>query len=397
MLKIEHFILLLPFFIALFWFVIITISVFKENRRKIALSFFMLSGIVSLYSGILFIDGNYVIYRKLYIVSVFLALSQFPAFYHYIVSLTSETPIKKRFYFIHFIVPLVATLVAVYIHEYWLSNFEKIFFIEEILTGNSPIEGKYKLAFYIDKGYKLIFITFAIYYYYQTNNRIEQHKKSILDYFSNTETVNVNWFNIFRAAFFLTLFSGILFHSFDRSIHLQNPWMPLVSYTFLSFFYWVVGYFGNRQIDIYKSVNKKQVIINNADLTNVAIEKVKLDDIKAEEIAKKIEDVLNKDKLFLKPDLTLPEVARATGTNRSYLSLVINDYMNLNFNKYINQKRVEYAKNILSLDEIVPSKDLAYTCGFNSQATFYRVFKEFTGETPTKYRNRILLSEGELV
>ena len=165
MLKIDHFILLLPFFIALFWFVIITISVFKENRHKLALSFFMLSGIVSLYSGILFLDGDYEMYKNLYIISVFLALSQFPAFYHYIVSLTSEKPIKKKFYLIHFTIPVIAALVAVYTQFVLFNSSDRLYFISEILSGSSTMVGDFKLAFYIDKGYKLIFILFALYYY----------------------------------------------------------------------------------------------------------------------------------------------------------------------------------------------------------------------------------------
>ncbi len=391
MLRLDHFILQLPFFIALFWFVIITISVFKENRHKLALSFFMLSGIVSLYSGILFIDGDYVAFMNLYVISVFLVLSQFPAFYQYIVSLTSEEKLDKRFYLSHFITPVIATLIAVYVQYFFFSEDERLYFFNEILPLGVDVVGKYEFAFYVDKGFKLIFILFAFYYYFKTNQRIKQHKQKVLDYFSNTDIVNVNWFKIFRIAFFLAFISGILFHSINRSDHLNNQIITVSTYLFLSFFYWVVGYFGYRQVEIYKPSATDDIVEEDVIIPEISTNKVFLEDDKAKEIAEKMESIIIEKKLYLISNLTLPQVARATGTNRSYLSFVINDYLNSNFSKYINQKRIEYAIQLLRNNEARISKDLSVECGFNSQATFYRVFKEYTGESPSKYRDKIVL------
>ena len=57
------------------------------------------------------------------------------------------------------------------------------------------------------------------------------------------------------------------------------------------------------------------------------------------------------------------------------------------FYEYVNTLRVEYAKN-LQLNSQYSVLDIAMQCGFQSQQTFNRVFKEICGMTPLAYRKR---------
>lgn len=391
MYNIKYFILLLPVAVALIWFVIISFSAFKDNRRKLALSFFMLSVAMSLLPGFLFFVGDYELYEKLYVFTVFFALSQFPAFYNYIVSLTSEKSNSIIFYLKHWILPLGLTSVAFFVKYNIMSGSERLYFVEHVLTGEVDLSGKFELAFIADKTFKVMFVISAFYYFHLINKRINNHEEQILDYFSNTDELSFKWFKIFKATFFFAFISGVFFHSFDRSFHIQNLWMSLVAFSLLAVFYWVVGFFGNKQVDIYASKYEKS-IINNA-LLQVSENEIVLDDNKAKEILKVIDAIIKNKKLYLKEDLTLIDLAIITRTDRNKLSYVIKNYLHLNFVDYINQKRIKYAKDILSSDDII-SKDVLYKqCGFKNQSKFCKIFKEYTGDTPTKYRNRILLTQ----
>lgn len=101
-----------------------------------------------------------------------------------------------------------------------------------------------------------------------------------------------------------------------------------------------------------------------------------------------VAEYISRNQKFLDPQLSLEGLSEELQMGTSTLSKLINAYGNANFPDYINQMRVEAAKNLLSEKEFE-----AYTivsvgleCGFNSKSTFYAAFKKFTGQTPTQYR-----------
>jgi AraC-like DNA-binding protein len=89
------------------------------------------------------------------------------------------------------------------------------------------------------------------------------------------------------------------------------------------------------------------------------------------------------------PELTAPRLARHLATNSTYLSRALNEGLGQNFNEFVNQFRVDFVKSELAnprqTREIL---DLAIEAGFNSKASFNRVFKRMTGETPSEFRAR---------
>lgn len=87
----------------------------------------------------------------------------------------------------------------------------------------------------------------------------------------------------------------------------------------------------------------------------------------------------------LEPRLTVTDLARRMGTNESYLSRTINRGANVNFNRFVNEIRVEAVK--AKLTEGAPDVlATALESGFNSKATFNRVFRDIAGETPAQFR-----------
>ena len=83
--------------------------------------------------------------------------------------------------------------------------------------------------------------------------------------------------------------------------------------------------------------------------------------------------------------LTLSSIAQALGYNEKYLSRCINQSAGFSFSTLITILRMEAASNLLKNTNrtIV---DIAMECGFGSERSFYRSFKEFTGYTPNEFR-----------
>lgn len=102
----------------------------------------------------------------------------------------------------------------------------------------------------------------------------------------------------------------------------------------------------------------------------------------------RLRETMEREKLFLDPDLTLPKLARALDIPASHLSQVINERLGRNFFEFINGYRVDAAKQRLASPGSGQQKlvAIAFDSGFNSLATFNRVFKELAGRPPSDFR-----------
>lgn len=113
-----------------------------------------------------------------------------------------------------------------------------------------------------------------------------------------------------------------------------------------------------------------------------------------EELTKrKLELALKKEKAFLVPDLTIQELASKMHMRASDLSGFFNAKLGMNFNDVINEYRVDEVKRLIvdpATDPKATIMELAYRSGFNSKATFNRIFKQRTGSTPKEFRKASL-------
>jgi AraC-like DNA-binding protein len=114
-----------------------------------------------------------------------------------------------------------------------------------------------------------------------------------------------------------------------------------------------------------------------------------LTDAASEEMAKKIGELMQKERLYRANDLSLDKLADRLGYLKHHVSQVINERFGMNFFEYINHLRIEEAKELLRTTDAKTMNviQVAYTVGFNNKVTFNTAFKRHTGQTPTAYRN----------
>ena len=91
--------------------------------------------------------------------------------------------------------------------------------------------------------------------------------------------------------------------------------------------------------------------------------------------------------LNLGHSMTLNQVSKSIGTNRSYLSRKFKQETGLTITDYINHRRIVLAKQYLSSQQL-PITDVAFMTGFNDLNYFIRVFKKLTGQTPLQFRQK---------
>lgn len=102
----------------------------------------------------------------------------------------------------------------------------------------------------------------------------------------------------------------------------------------------------------------------------------------SEEKLKRVIDFIREN---ITSDISRDELAEAIDMNPNYMGSLFKAYTGQTINDYINQLRIEMAVKALqeSDDKIL---SIALNVGFNSLATFNRVFKQITGKTPSQYR-----------
>ena len=107
----------------------------------------------------------------------------------------------------------------------------------------------------------------------------------------------------------------------------------------------------------------------------------------AREIERKLIELMEKEKPFLNPRLSSPDLAELVGITTNQLSQFLNEYLNKNFYDYVNLFRLkEFQKLCKNLKySHLSILGLAYESGFNSKTTFNAFFKRETGVTPSEY------------
>ncbi|QHI37097.1 hypothetical protein IMCC3317_24750 [Kordia antarctica] len=103
-------------------------------------------------------------------------------------------------------------------------------------------------------------------------------------------------------------------------------------------------------------------------------------------------EVFEKSERYLKPISNIRDFSKEIDTNYRYLSKVINHYKSKNFQKYVNDLRVNYVIKRLQKDEKIRKykiRAIAEEVGFTNTESFTKAFKELTGLNVSFYVKKL--------
>lgn len=243
----------------------------------------------------------------------------------------------------------------------------------------------------------LVSLACFIWFIVATFKALKKHKQQILQVYSYRDNVDLLWLRrlavTFSFFFFFDMGLAILF----GSIGVPIAWTDFSFYIMLTFFIFILGYFGYRQGEIFRfeplaiaredheTHAKEELNYHKADLPVVN-----------EEDAEKLRALMTEEQPFLESALTINDLSRMMDIPPHQLSRIINRHFGMNFFEFVNQYRIEYFKQLAANPKYQHYSllGLGLECGFNSKSSFNRVFKEHTGLTPSAVRKQI---ETELV
>lgn len=207
---------------------------------------------------------------------------------------------------------------------------------------------------------------------------LKKHQQRIKLLFSNIQRINLRWLS-------LLLMSALLIYGLlglFNSVSLVKPIISYKTFQFTGFiiaslFIGVFGYMGLNQTSLFSSL---KLIEHQPEKTSKEL-------LKHEDIATKIQVYMQNEKPFLIPQLTIDEFAKGISIEPQIISNYLNNKIGINFYEFINQFRVEeFKKRIASRsDNKLTLIAIAFECGFNSKASFNRIFKTFENMTPSDF------------
>jgi len=309
-----------------------------------------------------------------------------PMLFLYTAALTGRLPKWKNINLLHFI-PFL--FFFIYFFDFFTSSSEEKFaFIDRLKAGEIDV--------YLKLQYPLMVIS-ALTYLALTFLMLRRHQKNIRGYYSySSERINLHWLRNLLIGMAVIWAVVITVNAFRNEFTDDAPIYATVVLFVIS-----MGYFGIRQGNIFTAtpgtasmlneVKSEEIPLTGSETIQKRYAKSGLKDNEAASIEARLKSLMEKDKLYLDENLTLPKLAVVMDILPNYLSQVINERYGKNFYDFVNTFRVEEFKEIVR----DPKKKhytlltLAMECGFNSKSSFNKYFKKATGKTPSEYLEAI--------
>jgi AraC-like DNA-binding protein len=312
-----------------------------------------------------------------YYVTIPLALCQIPMLYLYVLSLTNINFKLRKIHAFHFLLPSLLLLFNILTLGTIAFDVQRKLALAVLsLPDITPTLKLYINAYHFSQN--IIYNLQTIFYTFLMIYTVIHHHKNIINYFSSPENKKLNWLSLFLIIIIFLSFLEIItfFNDFEK---ISPELYSLLTTSYIL----IIGYGAAWQHDIYRYSYK--VRDKNKPLFSETIKKQ--EDPNISELAQKIKRIVEQEKFYLNPELTIEHIAEAVGSHRNTISKCINSELNMNFHQFIKSYRIDYAVKLMNdvQNHNITIEGIALNSGFRSKSVFNPAFKEQIGMTPSQY------------
>jgi len=301
-----------------------------------------------------------------------------PALWFYIKSLSDPEFRFKPLYLLHF-VPFIFFSVFQYFNFISLSVPEKITFLENDLFKEQVSYKKTVLAIGVS----------TISYNIWALNLIRRRRDKLMQQYSKIEDIDLGWLRALTVAALISYSVNVALFNLDLIFHFATyKFLMFLTNSFATVYILFLGYFGIRQGNIFINSAERSREPGGEPALNETSSPVKAKD---DDFIKVLIRKMEEKQPYLDPDITISRLSELLNVKMEYLSEVLNSQLNQNFFDFINKYRVGEFKNqcISKVNSHLSIMGIAYNCGFNSKASFYRAFRKFEGISPSAYIEKV--------
>lgn len=357
-------------FTALFFFILLLNKKKKSLPDKI-LSVWMLVIGIHLTSTYIYAEGYWFTYPHLIGITVPFPFFYGPMLYLYVkYSIRGDHRLRRTDY-LHFL-PVVLSYMYLTRFYFFYTAEEKKLVDRGVIDDFSTFSNILVVAFIVSA------IAYAIFSYRLLN----RYKRLIEDNFSNTERINLNWLKGFIWGVVIIFITVTIVLVSRDVLEVPYPFNPeFIFYSMIVFAILSLGYFGIRHENIFTD----HVVIKTDQKLKGTYKSSSLKEDMATDKHKSLLELMNAEKPYLEPDLTLNTLADRLEISPHHLSQIINQFENQNFNDFVNKYRVEEFIDRAAKNRHYSFLALALDSGFNSKSTFNAVFRKHKGATPSQF------------
>lgn len=293
-----------------------------------------------------------------------------PSLFHYVKSLTREDQPPNITPSIYWPVMIRATVRLFIIAYAVLWNFDLG------ITGVSPPDVD---LWDVRIAEPLSVLVFAVYLFisFKELKKFKANRAAALTYHPIHKEIVLKWLRIFLNCmlFFVAVWSATVLAPllFDVA---YGPHFYFVEVLLVFMIYYIAfaSYYRTKVVFVHPQKSASNFV------NSISPEEMEMH-------AASIKNAMERDKLFLDPALTVGKLGDFVQLSPKLVSAVLNNYFGKSFNDFINSYRVEEVKVSLfdSRKCHLTITGIALECGFNSQATFQRAFKNNIGVSPRKF------------
>lgn len=289
-----------------------------------------------------------------------------PALYFFSRSAVRKNSAWHRYDSLHFL-PFFGAIV--YIGRFYLLDEESKVATLEFFYQTYGSEPDYFLYAFLSS--LLIYTAYSLYLFTRYFGEVGKE-------YSDTLIYQMKWIRILLAGF-LVFFALSLGYNFlllyDYEYYIQVDYL---TYLILSLFIQALGFAAILKPDAF--------FATPVDFTEKKAEHAESEE-ELEALFSKVQKYMENEKPYMNPELRLSDLSYKLNIPAHKLSQVINTVADQNFFEFVNSYRVREVKSRLHKTEFehLSLEGIAKDCGFNSSASFYRVFKQHTRMTPGQF------------
>ncbi len=378
---IRTLILLSPVYVSLFWFVSLQSNRKKECVPSRMLSYFLLIAAISFFGQYLFFAPYPDIFPYWEPLLALFGGIAFPIYYIYFRLLTIDEKFTLRKHAKFLIVPLLIAIV--YTAGILFTPFEqyKAWLYNDSLYPDSP---QIQFLGVMRQIIKLTFLGLLVITYFLNRSLLRKYADKAEQYYSDIQDGRNN--NAKRINYFLLIMtvSTFIAHIVGRQMLLPSDVIIGSIWIIFSISIYGIGYMGFTQKAInptYEAqTNLPQIIISELEDENL--------NFSQQVILKKLVDAFEQEKIFLKSNLNIMDVVQRVGTNRSYISALINKQYNQNFCAFVNWYRMRELERLIEYNPAISNEQLIEKSGFGSFNSMKRTIETSTGLSIQVWKNK---------
>jgi AraC-like DNA-binding protein len=275
---------------------------------------------------------------------------------------------------------------------YLMSGPEKVAFYEGLRRGEAPV-----LLAIADPMKFVSGVSYSI----ATLLFLRRHRERVKSSYSTTERVNLTWLIWLCGSAAAIWLLAVVFQVLQGSGIAELPRSDDVISVAVAALVYAIGYRGLKQPEIFRFETAEYPIPvpametttqpaagRETESSAARYERSGLTDRQAQRLEEALLALMDRERPWQDSDLTLADLASRLHTTPHKLSEVLNTQLGVTFYDFVNGYRVREVQRRIAAGEAqrVKMLTLAMDAGFASKSTFNLVFKKFTSQTPSDYR-----------